>query len=136
MRKIIPFRVAAIINTTLLGIVLLFHLAIIAGILFFDYAPVDFLWGGRLETPEELLSFEIVSVLINLVALFFTAVRAGYISIPRLQKAARVVMWLLFVLFFLNTIGNFVAESLFEKFFAILTIALALFSLRLALKKK
>lgn len=136
MRKIIPFRVAAISNTAVLGLVLLFHLAIIAGILFFDYAPVEFLWGGRLETPEELLSFEIVSVLINLVALFFTAVRAGYISIPRLQKVARVVMWLLFVLFFLNTVGNFVAESLFEKFFAILTTVLALFSLRLALKKE
>jgi hypothetical protein len=119
----------------MLGLLSLFHLAIIAGILFFDFAPVEFLWGGRLETAEELLNFEIGSLLINLVALFFTAIRAGYLKIPVLQKAAVVVMWFLFVLFFLNTIGNILAESGFEKFFTIITVILALFTLRLALKK-
>lgn len=135
LKKTISFRFAAAATTVMLGLLSLFHLAIIAGILFFDFAPVEFLWGGRLETPEELLNFEIVSFIINLAALFFTAIRGGFIKVARLQKAAQVMMWILFVLFFLNTIGNIAAESQFEKFFAILTITLAIFTLRLALKK-
>jgi hypothetical protein len=135
IKKMIAFRVAARGIMAILSLLVLFHLAVIAGIVLFDYAPVDFLWGGRLETAEELLRFEIVSFLISLVALFFVAIRVGLLHMERLQKAARVVMWLLFVLFLLNTIGNIVAESRFEKFFAIVTIVLALFSLRLALKK-
>ncbi|MEQ9218133.1 MAG: hypothetical protein RLO17_08825 [Cyclobacteriaceae bacterium] len=134
MKKLIGFKQAAMASTILFGALTLFHLSIIIGIVFFDYAPVEFLWGGQMETRDELLRFEWVSLGVILICLNTVLIRYGWVQLPGMLKTTRVVLWVLMVLFFLNTLGNILAETVFEKFFAPVTLVLALLCLRMAME--
>ena len=134
MKKLIGFRQAAVASTILFGALNLFHLSIISGILFFDYAPVEYLWGGQMKTSEELLQFEWVSLGIILICLNTVLIRYGWIKLPGMMKITRMVLWVLVVLFSLNTLGNILAVTVFEKFFAPVTLVLAFLCLRLAIE--
>ncbi len=134
MKKLIGFRQAAVASAVLFGVLTLFHLSIISGILFFDYAPVEYLWGGKMQTSDELLRFEWVSLGVILLCLHTVLIRFGWIHLPGLLRTTRVILWVLVVLFFLNTLGNILAETTFEKFFAPVTLVLAVFCLRLAIE--
>jgi hypothetical protein len=136
MRRIISFDAAARISEILFGLFILFHLAVIIGILFLDFVPVDYLWGGRMETAEQLLGFEILSLLVISLCLLFVLIRTGRLNIPVLYGTSRIVLWILFGLFLLNTIGNLLAESSFEKLFAIITAILSFLCLRLAIGRE
>ncbi|MCB1178249.1 MAG: hypothetical protein KDK36_11760, partial [Leptospiraceae bacterium] len=70
MKKIISFTTAVNIALMQYGAITIFHLCIILGILLFNFAPIDYLWGGRMETKEELLNFEIVSFLVMIFCIF------------------------------------------------------------------
>jgi hypothetical protein len=123
------------ISLILFGLSFVFHLSVITGIVFFNYVPLDALWGGRMETKEQLLVFEIISSVFLVLCILIVMIRSGMIRLPGLITASRIAFWILFALFLLNTAGNIFAETLFEKFFAILTAVLALLCLRLAMEK-
>lgn len=131
----ISFPLAAKVNSGIFGCLILFHLGIVAGILFFNYVPTDFLWGGRIQSREQFILFEGISLIIQTICLFLTLIKAGYLRLERLENIAHLGMWILFALFALNTAGNILAKTTFEKAFTVVTIILALFSLRLALEK-
>ena len=134
MKRLIGFRQAAVTAAVLFGLLSLFHLSIIIGIVFFDYAPVEFLWGGQMETRDELLQFEWVSLGVILICLNTVLIRYGWVQLPGMLKTTRVVLWVLMVLFSLNTLGNILAETVFEKFFAPVTLVIALLCLRMAME--
>ena len=134
-KTIINFNQAILTSLFLIGLLILFHLSILIGIIFFDYAPIDFLWGGQMKTVEQLLKFEIVSLLISFVFFFLVLIKSKRLNLPKLIGVAHVAMWVLFVIFSLNTIGNLLAKTTFEKFFAIATGLLAFLLLRIALEK-
>ena len=134
MNKILTFKKAIQLSLFAFGLLILFHLSIIVGIIFFDYVPLEFLWGGRMETAKELLKFEIISFIVMAVCLFFVLVKSGRIYLPWLSGAITIVLWILFILFLLNTIGNILAETTFEQLFAIITVFLSILCLRLALE--
>lgn len=104
------------------------------GVLLFDYVPIDFLWGGRIQSKEQFFIFESISLVVQTVCLFLTLIRAEYLRLEKLTNAAHIGMWVLFVIFSLNTVGNILAKTTFEKAFTVVTIVLALFSLRLAME--
>ena len=135
MKQIVSFKLATQMSILLFGLLILFHLSIGIGIVIFDFVPVDFLWGGRMETREQLLGFEIVSLLIMALCLFIVLLKSEKIKLPRLMRAARIALWILFLIFILNTIGNILAKTTFERIFAIVTGILTLLCLRLALEK-
>ncbi|PSN16498.1 hypothetical protein C7293_02515 [filamentous cyanobacterium CCT1] len=130
----ISFPLAARVNIGIFGCLILFHLGIIVGILLFNYVPIDFLWGGRLQSKEQFFLFEAISIIIQAICLFLTLIKAGYLRLERLGNIAHTGMWVLFAIFSLNTVGNILAKTAFEKAFTVVTIILALFSLRLALE--
>ena len=134
MKKIISFKKATQLSAIILSLLSLFHLAVIIGIVFFDYVPIEFLWGGQMETKEELLQFEIISLVVNVFCVFIILIRSQFIKVSALLGFSRAVIWLLFLLFLLNTVGNLIAESTFEKFFALLTVVLSVMCLRIALE--
>jgi len=136
MKKIINFNQAVLASLFLMGLLILFHLSILIGVIFFDYAPIDFLWGGQMKTIEQLLKFEIVSFLISFVFFFLVLIKSKRLNLPKLISVAHAAMWVLFVIFSLNTIGNLIAKTTFEKVFAIVTGLLAFLMLRIALEKK
>ncbi|MHA7830826.1 MAG: hypothetical protein ACX93O_06980 [Flagellimonas sp.] len=135
MRKIIDFNVATLASLFILSILILFHIAILTGILFFDYVPIDSLWGGKMKTVAQLLNFEIVSLLTSIIFFFLLLIRSKLLNIPKLTGIARVAMWVLFVFFLVNTIGNVLATTTFERLFAIASGVLALLFLRIAIEK-
>ncbi|MCB2209228.1 MAG: hypothetical protein KQH67_13135 [Bacteroidetes bacterium] len=135
MRKIIDFNTAILASLFLIGILILFHISILIGILIFDYAPIDFLWGGKMKTVAQLLNFEIVSLLTSVIFFCLLLIRAKLLNIPKLTGITRIAMWVLFVFFLLNTIGNAMAATTFERLFAIASGALAFLFLRIAVEK-
>jgi hypothetical protein len=100
----------------LLAAVILFHLSIVLKIV-----PYDITWGGRLTNDNEMYVFEAISILVNLFLVVLLLIKAEYIRgfIP--LKVVNIVLWIFVVLFGLNTIGNILAKTTFEKYFAILT---------------
>jgi hypothetical protein len=135
MDKIMSFKLATQISLLIFGLFVLFHLSIILGIVIFDFVPVDFLWGGRMETKDQLLGFEIISLLIMVLCFFIVLIRSEKVRLQRLMRAAVIALWILFILFLLNTIGNLLAKTTFERFLSIPTGMLAILCLRLALEK-
>lgn len=134
MKSILSFQRASQLAIVLFSLLEVFHLSIILGIVLFDFAPVEYLWGGKMKSAEELLVFEFVSLITMTICLLVVLVRTQKIKLPKLLKLSRVLLWVLTLIFILNTVGNLLAESSFEKFFSIATLLLAFVSLRMALE--
>ncbi len=113
----------------ILSLVILFHLLVIAGVI-----PFQVVWGGRLKDTSQMLVFESVSILLNLLMLTVVSIQAGLVKVTLNQRILKIAFWLMGILFFLNTIGNLASLNQLERLvFTPLTFLLALFSLRLAL---
>lgn len=105
----------------LLLTVILFHLCIMLKII-----PYEITWGGRLKNDTEMYTFESVSILINLFLGFILLIKGNYLTEIIPMKIVNVTLWFFLVLFGLNTIGNILAKTNFEKFFAPLTLVSAI----------
>lgn len=136
MKNIVSFKRATQLSTMILSLLSLFHLIVILGIVFFDYAPNKFLWGGRMETIDELLKFEIISLVGSVFCVIIILIRFKSRKSSIFFYFSRVTLWLISILFMFNTAGNLMAESRFEKVFALLTVILSILCLRMALEPK
>lgn len=96
--------------------VILFHFSIMSKIV-----PYDIAWGGRLKNDNEMYVFETISIAINLFLIWILLMKGGFVKFKFSNSTLKVVLWLFFVVFLLNTIGNLFAKTNFEKFFAFLT---------------
>ncbi len=105
----------------LLSLVIFFHLSILVKI-----TPYEIAWGGRLETDAQMYVFETISIFINLFLIVVLLIKGAYLSAFIPIKVVDVLLWIFFVLFVLNTVGNLFAKTNFEKFFAIVTFAFSL----------
>ena len=116
----------------ILSLVVLFHICVLVGIV-----PPEIVWGGRISDRSELVKMEIISILINLVMLQIVMVRAGYFKIKINPMIIKIALWVMAILFLLNTIGNIFSKNDFERFaFTPLTFLLAIFCIRLAISKR
>lgn len=101
---------------SLLTAIILFHLGIV-----FKFIPYNIAWGGRLHNDAEMYVFEGISILINLFLVWILLMKGNMVSYKFSDRIIRITLWMFFVLFILNTIGNIFAVTTFEKFFAVLT---------------
>jgi hypothetical protein len=130
MKKIISVRLASNIIITINTLAILMHVLILLRVL-----PYDFVWGGRLE-GEEIIVFESVSIVVQILFISIIAVKAGYFFKGRFKRTVNVCLWLLFGLMLLNTLGNIASNSSFETMVMTpLTLVLALLVFRLAIEK-
>lgn len=136
MKNLISFKVATKLSLVIFSLLALFHLAIIIGIVLFDYAPIEFLWGGRMETKNQLLGFEFISFFVTTLSIMAVLIHSNRIKAPKLKNTARICLWVLFIIFVLNTLGNALAETSFEKSFSIVTAILAILCLRQAIESR
>lgn len=114
----------------LLVAVILFHLCILLKIV-----PYDITWGGRLKNDAEMYVFESISIAINLLLIGILIIKGNYVKALIPIKLVNGILWGFLVLFGLNTIGNIIAKTNFEKSFALLTLAFTIL-LWVILKKK
>ena len=134
MRNIIKYNHAISISLFIIGLLGLVHLSIVIGIVAFDFVP-DFIWGGKVKTVDDLLYMELISLLMTPVLFFIVLMKTKKFNLPKLKRLSTAGIWIMVVLFLVNTIGNLIAETNFEKLFAIISGVLALLLLRIALEK-
>ncbi len=135
MKRLITYERAVVISLILFGLIAGFHLTILIGMSLFSLKPLEFLWGGRLESIDELYVFELISLFMVIFNSLIVLIHSGKLKIPSLLKASSISLWIFFLLFILNTLGNITAPSTFEKLASVVTAILAFLSLRMALHK-
>jgi hypothetical protein len=132
MKNIITERFAAIALLTLLSLMALFHVLILLNIL-----PYDMVWGGRIADTTRMCRLELISLVVHLLMLTVIAIKAGMINVRVNPMLTTILLWLMFGLFLLNTLGNLMSLNAFERIvFTPLTILLSLFCLRLVMGRK
>ena len=102
----------------LLIAIIMFHMSIILKI-----TPYEITWGGRLENDSEMYVFETISIVINIILFYVLLIRGKYLNSFIPLKIINIILWIFLIIFGLNTIGNVFAETNFEKFFTLLTLA-------------
>lgn len=94
-------------------LIVIFHFLVIFGIV-----PFQNVWGGRLKTQEEMLKFEAFSIVLNLIFIAVVLVKAGFWKVKISPKIISILLWIMTILFALNTIGNLFAVNDLEKYIA------------------
>lgn len=108
----------------LLSTVILFHLLIILQVI-----PYENVWAGKLQSVDEMYAFEAASIFINLVLIGVLLLKGRYVGHRIPERILDVILWLFVVVFSLNTIGNLMAKTYFERvIFTPLTLLLAYLS--------
>ncbi len=115
----------------IISLVILFHICILLKII-----PYNIAWGGRLTNDNEMYVFETISILINLFLLWILLMKGNLVKFKFSIKTVTIILWIFFGLFVLNTIGNILAKTNFEKFFAVLTAVLAILVWKTIKQKK
>ena len=130
MKKWIPFKLALSVFLGFATLAMLFHLLVLLGIV-----PADIVWGGRLQSRIEIIQMESISLLLLAFMAVIVSMKARWI-LPKFYKIADYLVWLIPLLFFLNTLGNTQALNVTERIiFTPITFLLTLISLRIALEK-
>lgn len=105
-------KVALIILFFILGIVLIFHFLILT-----NQIPYEKVWAGKLNSIEEMKSFETISILLNIFMLTILIVKYKQLKRKIKNKAIDILIWAFAVFFALNTLGNLFAKSTTELIF-------------------
>ncbi len=113
------------------ALVFVYHILIISGVI-----PYQYVWGGRLESNEQMLRFESISMIIILFVIFIVSIKGSYLRPYLSSKVVTVFLWMFSILFILNTIGNLLSLNSLEAIIATpITFILAIMFLRLATEK-
>jgi hypothetical protein len=116
----------------LLLAVLLFHLSVL-----FQLIPYTIVWAGKLNSVQEMRTFESVSLLLCMFNILIFMLKGNYISHKIPMKFINGIIWFFVLLFSFNTVGNLFAKSNFELYvFTPLTFISALLCLRIVWNKK
>lgn len=133
MRRFIAFRTAANVLLALFGAAFVFQLVVLAG-----FIPTEMVWGGRLANAEERSVGALVSLAVLLAMMAVLLLATGRVvlgaSPVRSARVGRHGMWVIVVLFALNTVGNLFALDLRETLiFTPITLVSALLAWRVAM---
>ena len=132
MKTLISARMAGNILLISLGLLTIFHILVLLNVV----SP-DIVWGGQAGNTEvSLLTLEIVALLVTALMAVIIAAKIGYIQAGRFKVAVNIGVWIVVAYLLLNMLGNLASGVSAEGFiFAPITLILALFALRLAIKE-
>jgi len=131
VKKIISESAAAKSLLALLSAIMLFHVLVIINVI-----PYEIIWGGRIRNRRELINLELISIIVNAIMIFVVLIRTRMVGFSIRRRWMRLLFWMMFAFFLLNTLGNLVSLNQVEKFiFTPITLFLSFCSLRLALAK-
>ena len=125
-------RVAANSLVVILLLVTVFHLLVLIGII-----PFEIVWGGRLQNTDQMIVFESVSLLLNVTMIAVVVLHTGHFKMQVAQRITTVALWLMAMLFLINTVGNLLSTNQTEKIvFTPLTAILCICCFRLAIGRR
>lgn len=110
------------IMLTQVALVSVFHLLILVKII-----PYDITWGGRLQNDQQMYVFEVMSLLLNAVLGLALLIKGQRIKAIVSIKFTNIILWAFMILFALNTVGNIMAKTNFEKSFSVITLLSTIF---------
>lgn len=102
-------KTALIIMFFALGIVLIFHFLI-----FLEQIPYDKVWAGKLNSVEEMKTFAIFSISINVFMLTILFIKYKLLEKEKMNIIIDILIWVFAVIFGLNTMGNLFAKNMIE----------------------
>lgn len=102
-------KVALISMFFILGIVLIFHTLILT-----ELIPYDKVWAGKLNSVEEMKSFETISILLNAFMLTVLYLKYRKLEQGATSKVIDILIWIFAGFFVLNTVGNLFSKSMVE----------------------
>ena len=132
MKNLISAKLTGNILLAALGLLAIFHVLVLLRVI-----PADIIWGGRIQgVPSNLVTLEIIALLVTLLFFVIIAAKTGYVQAGRLSGAVNLGVWLVFAYLILNTLGNLASGISFESLIAApVTIILVLCAFRLAKEK-
>lgn len=111
-----------------LGLVLTAALGFHVGVLL-GFVPDAIVWGGRIADPQQRIHLETLSLSLNLIFWIVVVGEKNLLSRGLPARIIRIVYWSMAAVFFLNTLGNLAAISIWEKvIFTPITILLCYFA--------
>ena len=105
-------KLALISMFFILSAILIFHFLI-----FTEQIPYDKVWAGKLNSVEEMKSFEAFSILLNVFMLIILGIKYKQLEKGIKNKIIDMFVWVFTVIFALNTIGNLFSKSMTELIF-------------------
>lgn len=127
--KKIDVQLAGILMLVIVSCVVVFHLLVLSGAI-----PYSVVWGGRLVSVSQMYLLEAVAITINLVVIATVAMKVGYIKPFIPKRAVTLLLWILVIIFALNTVGNLFSETTLETIlFTPLTLVCAVLCYRMAI---
>lgn len=106
----LPYRFAVNLLLLILGAIMIFHSLVLIQII-----PYDIVWAGRLNSIAEMQRYETLSLIVNSFIILIVLIKVEFLNLKNFKKLATIFLWLFVILFGLNTIGNLMAKSQFEK---------------------
>lgn len=129
MWNLIGVRAAGNIVLVLFGMLFVFHLLVLTGVI-----PYNIVWAGKITNKTDLIKMETISLVVLILASLVITLRMEYLRLGISPLTIRIGIWILFVFFVLNTLGNLTAVSPIEKYgFGLLTILISILLLKLAI---
>lgn len=112
--------------------ILVFQLLLFVGII-----PYKYTWGGKLESKEQAMTMISVSIFVNILFLVTILIKTNYLKLKIPPIILKIILWLMVIVFGLNTIGNLFAEQDLEKYLATpITLILCILCGRVAMEKQ
>ena len=93
----------------------------IAVMVIISLIPSDMVWGGRVINHNQILLLEFVSLAVNILMIWFVAMRVEYVRAVVSSRLLYVVLIIFMVMMFMNTVGNIMAETIFERIMSVVT---------------
>jgi hypothetical protein len=117
-------------------LIILAFFVVLHGLILLGRVPFQVVWGGRLTDYSQMVAFESVSLLVNLLMIAVVLVQAGWVRLKIKAGVLKGALWGMAALFGLNTLGNALSSNALEKsLFTPLTLLLCLGCSILALSK-
>ncbi len=131
MRKIMSAKFAGNLLVILNLLLMIFHLLIM-----FKIISYDFIWGGRISDEKSLFVLESIAIGITLLFILIVLLKIEVIKIRKYKNIVNIAVWIMFVYFTLNILGNIASNATIEKLIFIpISILFSILTLRLAIEK-
>lgn len=102
MKKIVAIKIIL----SILSLLAFLHVLILWGII-----PYQLVWGGRLNTYEEMLTFETISLMTTVFMIFIFTIKHKNLVKSKTNKFIDILIWCFGVYFGVNTLGNLFSKT-------------------------